>query len=154
MLRPSITSLRNSATSPLTVACGSGAIEVVQGQSSEGLWASGEQLAGEIERLNSERESLASAHDHLGADRDALAAWLRARRDPRPLCLFVGTNWPHVPWPATGEGYAADAVTVPANHVDTPRTREARATYYAAVGRMDRELGEVFDAARKVLAGK
>ena len=93
------------------------------------------------------------AHDKFHEDIavSAAIAWLRARRDSRPLCLFVGTNWPHVPWPATGEGYAADAVTVPANHVDTPRTREARATYYAAVGRMDRELGEVFDAAREVL---
>ena len=43
----------------------------------------------------------------------AAIAWLRARRDSRPLCLFVGTNWPHVPWPATGEGYEADAVKVP-----------------------------------------
>lgn len=93
------------------------------------------------------------AHDKFHEDVavSAAIAWLRARRDPRPLCLFVGTNWPHVPWPATGEGHTADSVTVPANHVDTPRTREARATYYAAVGRMDRELGEVYDAAREVL---
>lgn len=88
-------------------------------------------------------------HEHVAVP--AALAWLRARRDPRPLCLFVGSNWPHVPWPASGEGYTPETVTVPANHVDTPRTREARAHYYAAVGRMDRELGEVYDAAREVL---
>ncbi|MFM7750663.1 MAG: sulfatase [Opitutaceae bacterium] len=93
------------------------------------------------------------AHDKFHEDIavSAAIAWLRARRDSRPLCLFVGTNWPHVPWPATGEGYTPEGVLVPANHVDTPKTREARATYYAAVGRMDRELGEVYDTAREVL---
>ena len=36
------------STSPLVVACGSGAIEIVQGQSTDGLWTSGEQLAREM----------------------------------------------------------------------------------------------------------
>jgi UDP-4-amino-4-deoxy-L-arabinose formyltransferase/UDP-glucuronic acid dehydrogenase (UDP-4-keto-hexauronic acid decarboxylating) len=36
------------STSPLVVACGSGAIEIVQGQATDGLWASGEQLAREM----------------------------------------------------------------------------------------------------------
>ena len=96
--------------------------------------------------------------DHFAYDKyhedicvSAAIKWLRARRSAKPLCLFVGTNWPHVPWPATGEGYDAAKVRVPATHVDTPRTREARATYYAAIGRMDAELGEVFDTAHAVL---
>ena len=45
----------------------------------------------------------------------------------------------------------AAKVQVPATHVDTPRTRDARARYYAAVSRMDAELGHVFDAANEVL---
>jgi arylsulfatase A-like enzyme len=77
--------------------------------------------------------------------------WLRQRRSERPLCLFLGTNWPHVPWPATGEGYSADRVRLPSNHVDTPETRTARASYYAAVGRMDADLGLVLDAADETL---
>jgi N-sulfoglucosamine sulfohydrolase len=77
--------------------------------------------------------------------------WLRARRSEKPLCLFVGTNWPHVPWPADGEGYAAQNVAVPPTHIDTPRTREMRARYYAAIARMDVELGQVFDAAHEIL---
>lgn len=77
--------------------------------------------------------------------------WLRARQSSKPLCIFFGTNWPHVPWPETGEGYEASKVTVPITHVDTPRTREARAKYYAAIGRMDADLGAAYDAAREVL---
>ncbi|MBM3853428.1 MAG: heparan N-sulfatase, partial [Verrucomicrobia bacterium] len=86
------------------------------------------------------------AHDRFHEDVAVPAAiqWLRARKSRRPLAFLVGTNWPHVPWPETGEGYEPAGVRVPANHVDTPRTRESRARYYAAVGRMDRELGEVF----------
>ena len=84
--------------------------------------------------------------------------WLRSRGDGRdgvdrdgdgrPLCLFVGTNWPHVPWP---QGQPADGVEVPGHHVDTPETRQARANYLEAVAQMDRELGAVYDAAYDVL---
>lgn len=77
--------------------------------------------------------------------------WLRARKSTKPLAFFVGTNWPHVPWPQTGEGYTAAGVRIPPQHIDTPITREARTQYYAAVGRMDAEMGAVFDAANEVL---
>jgi uncharacterized sulfatase len=77
--------------------------------------------------------------------------WLRERKSAKPLCLFLGTNWPHTPWPETAEGHDPGALRVPPAHVDTPQTREARAKYYAAVSRMDRELGAAFDAANEVL---
>lgn len=77
--------------------------------------------------------------------------WLRARKSDKPLCIFYGTNWPHVPWPETHEGYDPNKINVPAYHVDTERTRDMRAKYYAAVSRMDKELGDVYDAAKEVL---
>jgi uncharacterized sulfatase len=77
--------------------------------------------------------------------------WLRERKSEKPLCIFFGTNWPHVPWPESPEGYDAASLHVPPAHVDTARTREMRARYYAAVSRMDQELGAVFDAANEVL---
>ncbi len=77
--------------------------------------------------------------------------WLRARKSDKPLCIFYGTNWPHVPWPTENEGFDPNTLTVPKTHVDTPRTREARAKYYAAVARMDAEIGNVYDAAKEVL---
>jgi N-sulfoglucosamine sulfohydrolase len=76
--------------------------------------------------------------------------WLEARRSDKPLCLMVGTNWPHVPWPAQG-AVAPEAVRLPARGVDTPETRQARARYLAAVANMDRDLGMVYDAARAAL---
>lgn len=78
-------------------------------------------------------------------------AWLRARKTPKPLCFIVGTNWPHVPWPKDAAPHDAAKLSVPTPHIDTAKTREARARYYAAIDKMDTELGEVYDAARQVL---
>ncbi len=76
--------------------------------------------------------------------------WLRARSSNKPLCLFVGTNWPHVPWPKA-EAYSANDVAIPEKHVDTPETRRARAKYLEAVRTMDRELGDVYDLSQEIL---
>ncbi len=93
------------------------------------------------------------AHDKYHEDIAVPEAvkWLRARKSAKPLALIVGTNWPHVPWPDAGEGPDPATLRVPATHVDTPVTRTARARYYAAIGRMDADLGAVYDAAREVL---
>lgn len=77
--------------------------------------------------------------------------WLEQRKSQKPLALFVGTNWPHVPWPKDAPGIDAAKLAVPPNHADTPATREWRSRYVAAVQTMDRELGLVFDAARREL---
>ncbi|QDT15378.1 sulfatase family protein [Alienimonas californiensis] len=76
--------------------------------------------------------------------------WLKNRTDERPLCLFVGTNWPHVPWP-NPEDVDPKSIRIPPTHVQTPKTRQARAKYYQAVLTMDEELGRTFDAAYEVL---
>ncbi|MCR9293261.1 MAG: sulfatase-like hydrolase/transferase [bacterium] len=88
-------------------------------------------------------------HDDVAVD-EAIK-WLRERDSDKPLCLFVGTNWPHVPWPEDVSGIDADKLVVPPNHVDTPTSRQWRAKYVAAIRTMDRELGKVYDAAREVL---
>ncbi len=77
--------------------------------------------------------------------------WLRGRQSDQPLCLFVGTNWPHVPWPEETEGIDPATLAVPPHHVDTPVTRQWRAKYVAAIKKMDDELGQVFDLAREKL---
>ncbi len=77
---------------------------------------------------------------------DDAIEWLEARDSDKPLCLFVGTNWPHVPWPKPQEFNPQDT-QVPDWHVDTPKTRQARAKYLQAVRRMDNDLGKVYDAA-------
>lgn len=76
--------------------------------------------------------------------------WLDARESDKPLLLFVGTNWPHVPWPEP-EDIDPESIKIPLHHVHTPQTRVARARYYQAIKTMDRELGEVFDTTYKKL---
>lgn len=88
-------------------------------------------------------------HDHGGID--ATVDWLEKRRDTRPLALFVGSNWPHVPWPKTPEGYDPARMKMPPKSIDTPITRDARARFYAAVSRMDAELGRIRAASAKTL---
>jgi uncharacterized sulfatase len=81
---------------------------------------------------------------------EAAAAWLRARKPDKPLCLLVGTNWPHVPWPQQAS-LAPNAVAIAPNLFDTPVLRRARTRYLAAVANADRDLGLVFDTVRERL---
>jgi N-sulfoglucosamine sulfohydrolase len=82
---------------------------------------------------------------------DCIAAavdWLAKRESTKPLCLIVGTNWPHVPWPKTSE-YGREAMVIPSGQVSTEETRAARTLYAQAVAHADRDLGLVYDAARR-----
>ncbi len=81
---------------------------------------------------------------------EAATKWLTERKSEKPLCLLVGTNWPHVPWPQE-TSLAADAVKLPPTQVDSPETRQARARYASAVQYADRDLGLVYDAVRREL---
>ncbi len=76
--------------------------------------------------------------------------WLQDRKSTKPLCLIVGTNWPHVPWPKEPLGDPAKAALT-TKMVDTPETRQARAQYFAAVANADRDLGIIMDQAAKSL---
>lgn len=90
------------------------------------------------------------AHDsfHEHAAIPAAIEFIERRTSEKPLCIFVGSNWPHVPWPLDQTEYAAGEVLLPPTFVNTPETLAARARYYAAVEYMDDELGRVYDAAR------
>lgn len=91
-------------------------------------------------------------YEHTGYHEDiailAAAEWLRNRRSDKPLAIFVGSNWPHVPWPLTNEGHDPKTLTIPENHVETPLTQRNRARYYAAIDRMDAELGLIYQTAQ------
>lgn len=79
--------------------------------------------------------------------------WLqkRPKSGAKPLCLMVGTNWPHVPWPEKDLGYDASQLTLPAGSIDTPQTRNWRAKYAAAVTLADDDLGTLLAATRQHL---
>ena len=88
------------------------------------------------------------SHDAFHDD-DCVAAavqFLKERTNDKPLCLLVGTNWPHVPWPNDTSDFAPDAFAPPPTHVDGAETRRWRARYAAAVERFDSDLGQVYDA--------
>jgi uncharacterized sulfatase len=90
-------------------------------------------------------------HDHRGI---GAAVDFLQKRDPaqaKPLCLIVGTNWPHVPWPDEIEGYEPAKLRLPPTLVDTTATRTAFARYLTAVTKADADLGTVYDAAEKHL---
>lgn len=81
---------------------------------------------------------------------EAAVKWLADRKPGKPLCLMVGTNWPHVPWPKQSPVDPA-TLKLPSTLVDTKETRQARARYLAAVANADRDLGLVYDAVGKHL---
>lgn len=79
--------------------------------------------------------------------------WLKARphQGAKPLCIFIGSNWPHVPWPENAPDYDPRALGLPASSIDTPITRKWRARYAEAVKDADDELGLVYQTATKTL---
>ncbi|WP_165253262.1 sulfatase family protein [Paludisphaera soli] len=87
---------------------------------------------------------------HDDACVEAAADWLAKRESDKPLCLIVGTNWPHVPWPRRS-ALPPENVALPPALVDTPATRLAITHYAAAVANADRDLGLLHDAAREHL---
>ena len=79
--------------------------------------------------------------------------FLAARDRTKPLCIFVGTHEPHVPWPDL-EGYDPTQLKLPPTHLDTPETREFRARYYTDVTKADTRLGDVMALSKKYLDTK
>jgi N-sulfoglucosamine sulfohydrolase len=79
--------------------------------------------------------------------------WLknRSRKDAKPLCIFIGSNWPHVPWPEKADDFNPDDLRLPASSIDTKITRKWRARYAEAVEKADDELGLVYDTTQKTL---
>ncbi len=98
-------------------------------------------------------------HDHAAIP--AAAEFLHTRRElqeagsttaTKPLCLMVGSNWPHVPWPEKAEGIDADSLVLPPTSADTPMTRDARTKFAAAVRNADNDLGTIMKAASEALS--
>ena len=92
------------------------------------------------------------AGPHPGFSETAAVATFLANRDrSKPLCLFVGTRHPHTVWSAD-RTYDPANVQIPRIHVDTPTTREERASYLTDVTKADTLLGEVRALARENLS--
>lgn len=90
-------------------------------------------------------------HDHRGIAAAVDFLKERPRDAKKPLCLMVGSNWPHVPWPEEAPAYEPKDLPLPPRSIDTPATRAWRARYAAAVTKADDNLGEVLAAVEKFL---
>lgn len=94
--------------------------------------------------------------DHIDPARDVeqlksiVPAYLRQRKSDKPLCIFVGTGNPHVPWPEE-TSFNPDDVVLPPTHVDTPGTRHYRTRYYQEIKDLDELLGVLRESANKYL---
>lgn len=60
----------------------------------------------------------------------------------KPFFLYVCSRAPHVPWPRKSN-YDPAAIVLPSYIDDTPKQRDRVARYYAAIDRMERELGHL-----------
>lgn len=90
-------------------------------------------------------------HDHRAIPAAVEFLMQRGASTTQPLCIMVGSNWPHVPWPKLKAGDAYSTHPLPAGSIDTTKTREWRTSYLKAVEMLDQDLGQVYDAARAAL---
>jgi len=88
-------------------------------------------------------------YDYVHKNETHAVDFLSAYDKNKPLFLIVCTHPPHTPW-VKNTAYDPSRIELPANFVDTPKTRQDRANYYADVTLMDGILGNVLDA----VAGK
>ena len=86
------------------------------------------------------------------SDTTEVAMFLTSRDSSKPLCLFVGTRHPHVPW-SDNEGYDPANIKLPPTHVDTAAMRAMRAKYLTDVTKADKLLGEVRDLVQSHVKG-
>jgi arylsulfatase A-like enzyme len=86
------------------------------------------------------------------SDTTDVANFLNQRTSKKPLCLFVGTRHPHVPW-SESPTYDPAHVQIPPTHVDTAVTRAERAKYLTDITHSDTLLGEVRTLAQEKIPG-
>lgn len=83
---------------------------------------------------------------------ETVEKYLADRKSSKPLCLFFGSHYPHVPW-VENEGYDPATVKLPPEWADTPETRRQCAQYYSSVSRTDKLMGEFRALTQKYLPG-
>ena len=88
------------------------------------------------------------SHFEMEFDLKRVRDYVSARSSDRPLCLFVGTHDPHVPWTKNTE-YDPRIVKLPWKFADTPQTREFRTDYYTEITRADTDMGLLYDFIRQ-----
>jgi N-sulfoglucosamine sulfohydrolase len=77
-------------------------------------------------------------------DLDSIDQLFKESKDAgTPFCLFACSNEPHTPYTQGDPSkYVADKLTLPANFVDTPETRDEYVKYLAEISYFDWQVGE------------
>lgn len=83
-------------------------------------------------------------YDNIGKLDRMVADFFKQRKSDKPLCLFVGTTNPHVPWNDPEVEFSPERVELPPKFLDTPETRRHRAKYYQQIKELDRLAGKLF----------
>ena len=73
---------------------------------------------------------------------ETITTHLEHRDSSKPICLFIGTSDPHVPWPRK-TGFDPAYVSLPPHSIDGPITRKQRAHYYQGIKNVDDLLGKL-----------
>lgn len=100
---------------------------------------------GKIAHLQSAPDYYFDTHDpkkDIPELRETVKDFLENRTDKRPLALFVGVSDPHVSWPSEST-VDPEAMSLPPQLLDTPRTRVQRSRYLQEVINLDTYLGEL-----------
>lgn len=79
---------------------------------------------------------------HYDLNMEPVDTWLSEQRGGQPFLLIVADHSPHVVWPEKS-GYAPEEIDIPSVHIDTDRTRKARARYYEDITKMDNNVGKL-----------
>ena len=100
-------------------------------------------------RPRAERRRPARVRSHRPApDVPVVAEFLATRDKAKPLCLFVGTHEPHVPWP-DNDGYRPDEPRCRQPMWTLPKRATSARRYYTDVTKADTLLGEVRQSTRE-----
>jgi uncharacterized sulfatase len=78
--------------------------------------------------------------------------FLAERDKSKPLCLFFGSHYPHVPW-VKNETYDPAAVKLLPTLVDTPEMRRQYTDYFTSVSHTDELAGKFRDLVKKHVQG-
>lgn len=90
-------------------------------------------------------------YDNIGKLDRMVSQFLKQRTSDKPLCLFVGTTNPHVPWNDPKVEFNPEEVELPPKFLDTPETRRHRAKYYQQIKELDGLGGRLFAMQKKYL---
>ncbi|MBT1688508.1 sulfatase family protein [Dawidia soli] len=85
---------------------------------------------------------------HYDLNMGPVDQWLAQQSKDQPFLLIVADHSPHVVWPEKST-YAPGGIDIPSVHVDTDKTRQARARYYEDITKMDGNFGKLLESLDK-----